>query len=858
MIESLVLVIATALSAQAEPDRAAIGEVVDSQAKPVADAQVILYSPPTTYGHGDSVEVRATSDGQGKFRLKHPPLRRILINGVSFLAYRPGLAITAHPLMRRPYRLVLETAAPRTVLVEGPDGKPIAGARIVPRLLSIFGKAPAEVPASLAGSLATTTGQDGKATLSYLANRDRLMAVRVTADPIGVQDIHLIARPNGASEPSVITVRLKPATHLSGRIVDEVGRAVIGQLVEVWSQGDATWIGPNTVEFQHGPLRTAVDGSFETPDNLMVGLQYRVAVRKAGNEPILSDWITIGERPRSLPLMVQRPIRAISGRVVDRQGKPVANIEVFQSGDGPERTATHTDVDGRFVLGGFRQGPAFLFAHGDGFRFQGQLVKGTDQNATIELTRVSERPTREMKMLPDPIPPEESRALARRLVEPLWDQAAQEELDNGRYRVWSSLATVDPGRVLGMLESVKFKSEGWKNRFLREFVLTLARTDAEEATALAESIPEPGTRAWALVHLADRLPAAEREKKLALLARALLQARTAADQGDRLLQMGEVAERWYELGEVEKAKALFAEGLQIAGQFTEKADFKRGSFAARLARVDLPAALAIAKDFDGVRSQGRILGGITLRMIDQNPAEAERVWNQTKEKSRLVPQDPTLCWKMAAVDPPRARRAVEALATTPYHPHLYAFLALGSKARDVPFSRLCFETGMQKLDQLLQDTPERYQHYAGTLLPIAERIDPALVPEVFWLDVSSRLSVGNPRAPSAYLPSYLIMHLAWYDREAAAVLLEPSLARINDASDHGVAPSTIDFHAWSLFDPRTAVSRLEKLPIDPKLPNNAIHVRLAVAESLAQDHEERWRKIWDDWDIVLGGLRRDF
>ena len=86
----------------------------------------------------------------------------------------------------------------------------------------------------------------------------------------------------------------------------------------------------------------------------MIGLPYRVAVRATGKEPILSDWITIGDQPRALPLMVQRPFRTVRGRVVDRQGKPVVNIEVFQSGDGPERTATHTDADGRFSLGGFR------------------------------------------------------------------------------------------------------------------------------------------------------------------------------------------------------------------------------------------------------------------------------------------------------------------------------------------------------------------------------------------------------------------------------------------------------------------------------------------------------------------------
>jgi Carboxypeptidase regulatory-like domain len=850
--------ITVVLLAQAPAARGIAGEVVDDQGKPVADAQVVLYSPPTAYGQGESVEVRATSDAQGKFNLKVPPLKRIVVNGVQFFAYLPGAAITSLAYMRSPYRLVLEKPSPRTVTVLGADGQPVAGARVALRLIHVFGKGNAEVPASLANSLATSTGPDGKATIAYMAPRDQLVAARVTADGIGTQDILLIKRPGRDSEESAITIKLKPTSRFAGRIVDQDGRPVAGQLVEVFSRGDATWLGPNTVEFTQGPLRSDSDGSFQTPDNLMIGLPYRVAVREPGKEPILSDWITIGEKPRDLPLMVQRPARTVSGRVVDRQSNPVANIEVFQSGDGPERTTTHTDADGRFSLGGFRQGTVFVFVRGDGFRFLGRLIKPTDRNVTIELTRVSERPTREMKMLPDPITPEESRALARRLVEPLWDQTSREDQDNGRYRVLTSLATVDSARVLGLLESVKFKSEGWKNRFLREFVLTLARTDSEEAIALAESISDPATRAWALVHLADRLPANDRDKKLSLLAIALIHARTAADQSDRVLQMGEVAERWYELGEVQKAKALFAEGFKIAGQMTDKTEFKRGLFAARLARVDLPAALAIAKDFDGSRSQGRILGDIAFRLIDQNPGEAEKVWNQTKGKTRLVPMDPTLCWKMAAVDPARARGTIEELAVTQFSPHYYLFLALGSKSRDESFSRQCFETGVRRIDRLIQDSPERYQHFAGMLLPIVERIDPTLVPEVFWLDVSSRLPVGNPRTLDAYSPSYLITHLAWYDRDVAAALLEPSLARLKEASNDGSSLSTYDFRAWSLFDPRAAVARLEKLTIDPKVENNAIHTRLAVAESLAQDREERWRKIWDDWDIVLGGLKRDF
>ena len=60
----------------------------------------------------------------------------------------------------------------------------------------------------------------------------------------------------------------------------------------------------------------------------------------------------------------------------------------------------------------------FVFARGEGFRFHGQLIREGEHEVTVELTRGTERPAREMRMLPEPIPPEESRAMVRRLVEP--------------------------------------------------------------------------------------------------------------------------------------------------------------------------------------------------------------------------------------------------------------------------------------------------------------------------------------------------------------------------------------------------------------------------------------------------------
>jgi len=51
--------------------------------------------------------------------------------------------------------------------------------------------------------------------------------------------------------------------------------------------------------------------------------------------------------------MLLRSLRSVSGRVVDRQKKPVANIQVFQTGDGPEPTSTRTGADGPFALTAF-------------------------------------------------------------------------------------------------------------------------------------------------------------------------------------------------------------------------------------------------------------------------------------------------------------------------------------------------------------------------------------------------------------------------------------------------------------------------------------------------------------------------
>ncbi len=469
------------------------------------------------------------------------------------------------------------------------------------------------------------------------------------------------------------------------------------------------------------------------------------------------------------------------------------------------------------------------------------------------------RPAREMRILGELIPLEESRALARRLVEPCWKVVVEKGDDRTKYETLQALAQADPAGVLEKLESARFQQDGWKYLLQKEVAVAIAERDPEEAATVADSIADPADRAAALIGLIDALPAAQRERKLALLDRAALHARAASSTDERLRWMGAVAERWYELGAVEKAKALFAEGLRAASQFTDKTSLRRGIFAAQLALVDLPAALAIARDFKGDSEEGRILTNMVLRLIEHRPDEAERIWKESLVKAgRVGRPDETLSWKLARLDPAQARKVIEGFPGIDQRPELFVFLALGARERDESTARQALDEGLRRIDRLMQERPERFESIAGSLLPIVERVDPARLPELFWRDVASRPPFGNPRTLSAYSPSYLIQHLAWYDREVAAALFEPSRARMEHTEDRELATWSNEFLAGSLFDPRAAVARLEKVPVSSDPGRDANAARTFVATFLGLPQEARRRRIWSDWETILGGPNRGF
>ena len=832
------------------------GAIVDDHGKPVAGAQVVIHVPVPWSGKSEPLEVRATTDALGRFRFAMPSLRRVTHNRALIWAFHPGLAITvAARLGELPRTLALRTPALKTITIEGSDGRPIAGARVSPLAITVGGgRGSVGVPDSLGQPWAVVTGPNGKATLDYLAAADEMVAVRVTAESIGMQDFTLIEPRTRQFQGASMTLRLKPTSRVAGRVRARAGSPVANQVVEIWSSGGR--VAPNPVGFMNGPVRTAADGSFQTPDNLLVGSTYRVVVRAPGMEPILSDWITIGDQPRILLPMIQRPLRTVSGRVVDRRGKPLSGIEVLQSGDGPERTATKTDADGRFVLGGFRQGSVFVFARGEGYRFCGRLVKPRDQDITIEVTRTNEQPLQVMKMLADPIPLEESRALARRLLQPCWEAAVEQQNSGAQYRVLRALAAADPVGVQQKLAAWENADPSTRALINRQVAQVLTQSDPARAEAVAEAIPDRAARARALIAVFDALPDQGRKHKLASLNRAVVHANAATALGDRALLLSEVAERWFELGEKEKAKSLLSDALRLANTALGKGTRVRGLLAARLARVDLPSALAIANEFPATEFQSTtVLANIAFHLAGDNPAEAEHVLTLMSPLSGWGRFPPPIAWKMAAADPARAERLTDQAQQDMDRPHRYLFLALGLNSRDRAAANRAFETAMKGLDALMNEGDYSSMLVPrGVLLPMVEQIDPALVAEYFWRVLAMGRPISNPRSTQDGYASSLVDLLAWYDRDVAAALFEPLRDQLEQTDDKRLANSR-RFGGWSLFDPRAAVARLEKVPF--RLEPGGIGALLNVAELLGIAHEDRWQKIWSDSTDMGALFERD-
>ncbi len=836
------------------------GTVVDPSGRPIAGAEVVFTAGEAPDG---SVPILATTatDAAGAFRLDRPSADRrrgFLAPGVVW-AYKAGLGLDVVDLIRvdRPdqvHRLVLEPQELRRVTIRDAEGKPIAGLKTAARLgeTERTGYLGVTVPDDWNDRLTAVTDDRGVASLPGLTRRIDLRSVRMSV-AVGGAQVAMLLYAEGKHEASLSLGR--PA-RLAGAVRDESGAPIPGVAVEVWVRcglstgaGRSVYVIPEAVRFDTGPVRTVADGSFQTPPLLRAGSTYRLVVRSAGYAAAISDWITLRGESNAMPPLTVRRLRTLTGRVVDRQGRPITSVQVFPPGDGPSAT---TDAVGRFQLGAVRSGRSILLARGEGFRFGGALIDDTNPGPVeLTLNRPGEPADRMMATLPGPIPQEESRVLARRVLGPYLKRVVAKGDDAAKLWSLKILRWLDPAALLEQVQKTTFERETTADYLRGQAALAFVADDPEEAAAIAETIANAASRAGTLVNLADLTPADDRARKLALLDRAALQARAAVLSSNKLFQMGEVAERWLELGESDKARALFTEGRKLVETLPPQKRTDAGSFPAHLARVEPDAALSLIKDVGPMRWRQRIYGNIAIRLAYEHPAESEAVLNQLEEPIWRIWGAPRICRRLVRNDLPRAKRIAASLPNAPDRAYAWTFLADGLATSDRTGAAAALDQALREIDGIdRRNASDVYDpNPAGSILPLVERIAPERVAEVFWRGVALTAPGDDPRSDFGRddpLAAEVLL-LCRYDRDVAMMLFEPIAAYVRSRSlrdGNDIIPAVI--LALTLIDPKTAVEVVESLPPARTLDVNdrTNWARLTVAETLAMPPEMRWMKIW--------------
>lgn len=544
--------------------------------------------------------------------------------------------------------------------------------------------------------------------------------------------------------------------------------------------------------------------------------------------------------------------RPIAGRVADSEGRPVAGANVNCQSDGPRTNAVKTDAEGRFQFPEAPAGATIVLVEAAGFRFHGQLLQPAEGEAKIALRRLGE-PAPPMKTLPPALPKKEALDLARRLFMPYAESVLKTGRDEEKLRVAEVLARFDPARVLEEIEKSPSPRVWFKDYLRRDVLRTLLADDPEEALAVAESMQDPTWRPVGYLDVFDASGSAARERKLELLTQALVRARAIQAPGHRVVSFAKIAERWLDLGEKEQATQLLREGQKIAKELPTAGfdGYCRGAFAEELGQIDLNAALDLIKGLSDAHEYDRHHGNLAHELAGRNPAEAERVLGRLRDTRNRDYRAPRVCYRMALVDLARARKIATGIGEVHHRAYAYGVMAQALADSDKKQATVLLERAFADLRRAVDEGQDRFQGLhcaagvAGALLPVAETIDPQLVPEFLWRAVSLRPRPSGTGGFGDNVDAMLSVMLARYDRPLARTIVGPLAARAASSPPRLGRQFTTVFVAAALIDSRWAAELIEKLPdirhpqgYDPKN-----HTRLAVTKLLTLGADDLWKEV---------------
>ena len=413
------------------------GQVVDAEGRPVAGVEVLL----SGFRRGTCASTalaRATSEQDGPFRIDIPAetdSRQANYSYLAVWAYDPKVGLAGQSFARSAppaagsVGLKLGGPVHVAIRVVGPDGKPVAGARVAPAWLRPDGKPVAGGSAQvivLAARFARrpARGHDrrrrqgtdpGLSSRGYRSGADRSRRVRSPGKR---------ARRGGRGRPDDRSAGRGPCDRPhSGR---QSGRgAGLDVIALTLPQGSA---GPQTTG--QGSATIDAEGRFVIPAlaagklhvNVLPSEGTKLRPRSALRPRDRAGQDRRGHDPDGGP-----PARADRDGPGRRSHRPArCRRHRVPVGRFPARTEATTGTDGRFALSGVVARPTFLFVRKPGYRFLGLAIAAGSNDVTLTIHTEQEPPRLLRRTLPPPLPRQEESALARHLLDPYAERALKQ------------------------------------------------------------------------------------------------------------------------------------------------------------------------------------------------------------------------------------------------------------------------------------------------------------------------------------------------------------------------------------------------------------------------------------------------
>ena len=353
---------------QLEPTKSALVQVVDAEAKPVKDANVILQ-----FGYPHSTNVLST-DADGKAMIEVPESERVTKvlgwkDGVGFdyRAYNLGRYQRADLNADMPEfpkggaKLQLEGATPISVTVVDDAGAPIKGVSLFPWLVRKDSENDELNLSFFLDSFSQVTDANGKTTFSWIPTwQSKGVTFWPTSE--GYSGTRAIYSP--AKDEGRLTISLTPLVSIRGRVLDETGEPAVGIVVKAKGEG-YNWDGGQD------ETESASDGSFEL--NVPPEQIYMVTVDDKNwvADAVPGFAINKGKLVEGVELKLRKPTRLTGHLKEDSSGNPLPDerVIVYQYGDdldsivgakiaNPENSlryvrpvivkVSHTDANGKF------------------------------------------------------------------------------------------------------------------------------------------------------------------------------------------------------------------------------------------------------------------------------------------------------------------------------------------------------------------------------------------------------------------------------------------------------------------------------------------------------------------------------